>query len=91
MVSPGAFKTSHSWALQNQPRLLVVSGTHVDSNRLDLLFKVSGVGRLSFSSRTRPRFCRWFEPSPGVRHCARIGSDVLLRDASGAGGRFGWF
>jgi hypothetical protein len=29
---------------------LGVSDTLVDSNRLNLLFKVSGVGRLSFSS-----------------------------------------
>src|SRR5512135_2319042 len=47
----GRFKTSHSWALQNQPRLLGVSDTHVDSTRLDFLFKVSGVGRSSFPSR----------------------------------------
>src|SRR5512135_3380894 len=49
----GRFKTSHSWALQNQPPLLGVSDTHVDSNRLDFLFKVSGVYRPSFSSRCR--------------------------------------
>jgi formylglycine-generating enzyme required for sulfatase activity len=46
----GRSKTSHSWALQNQPPLVGVSDTLVDSNRLNLLFKVSGVGRLSFSS-----------------------------------------
>src|SRR4051794_39986671 len=41
----GRFRTSHSWALQNQPPLLGVSGTLVDSNRLDCLFKVSDVER----------------------------------------------
>ena len=36
-------------ALQNQPRLWVVSDTSVDCNRLDGLFKVSGSDRLTFS------------------------------------------
>jgi len=44
----GRFKTSHSWALQNQPRLLGVSDTLADCIRLNLLFKRSDAGRLSF-------------------------------------------
>ena len=86
-----ALKTSHSWALQNQPPLLGVSDTLVDSNRLDFLFKASGVGRPSLSSRGGLRSVRRFGPSPGVRRSPRIGSDVLLSGAPGAGGRFGWF
>ncbi len=86
----GRFKTSHSWALQNQPPLLGVSDTLVDSNRLDFLFKASGVGRLSLSSRGGLRSSAG-SALPGRRALARAGSDTLLSGAPGAGGRFGWF
>src|SRR5512135_3028380 len=90
MAVTGRFKTSHSWALQNQPRFLCVSDTFVDPNRIDSLFKVSGDDRPSFSSRQ----CL---PRPGgsvpLRAFARPrdGSDGLPRGLTGAGGRLGWF
>ena len=55
-----ALQNRHLWALQNQPRLLVVSDTSVDSNRLDGLLKVSGCDRLSFSFEGG---FRWFDDS----------------------------
>ena len=39
-IVSGRFKTSHSWALQNQPPLLGVSDTHVDCNGLGFVFLV---------------------------------------------------
>ncbi|HJT77914.1 MAG TPA: hypothetical protein VJ739_11995, partial [Gemmataceae bacterium] len=43
VVVSGRFKTSHSWALQNQPPLLGVSDTHLDCNGLGFMFKASVV------------------------------------------------
>ena len=54
MVLPvnGRFKTSHSRALQNQPQLLGVSDTVVDTNRLTSLCKVSDITWPTFSAST---------------------------------------
>jgi hypothetical protein len=51
----GRFKTSHSWALQNQPRIRVVSDMVFDSIRLESRFKAPSLRRLCFSSSAGPR------------------------------------
>ena len=88
----GRFKTSHSWALQNQPRFLVVSDTLLTLTGSVRLFKVSDVGRLSFSSRDWPPLTRGSAPLRASVAGPQDGSDRSPPgELSGAGGRFGWF
>ena len=86
----GRFKTSHLWALQNQPRLWVVSDTFVEFNRIGDLFKVSGFDRLTFSFVGR---FSSFDDSASLQALRPPldGLLALLRGALRAGGRFGWF
>ena len=89
-LSPGASKPATYGHFKTSQDSWGVSDTLFDSNRLDLLFKVSGVGRLLF-----PPGMSSIGPAvrPFSRHpvLARTGSNGLLRGALGAGGRFGWF
>ena len=86
----GRFKTSHLWALQNQPRLWVVSDTFVEFNRIGDLFKVSGFDRHTFSFVGR---FSSFDDSASLQALRPPldGLFTLLRGALRAGGRFGWF
>jgi hypothetical protein len=75
----GRFKTSHSWALQNQPRLWGGSRPQLDCNRFNLLFKVSDVDRLSLA----PPFAEFI----GVKNAAR---SAITRSFSRNRPRRGW-
>src|SRR5262249_3389984 len=86
----GRFKTSHSWALQNQPGLLGVlihsstlTGSTFCSKYQTSAGFLSPPGMTSFGPAVRPLFRH-----PAI---ARTGSNGVLCGALGAGGRFGWF